>query len=87
MEADHLQGCHVINLACGGNHSVRELLEELISCSGLDVEPTFGPSRTGDIKRSMADIGRARELLGFEPQVSFSEGLQRTFDWYRSTYS
>ena len=82
-----LEGCQVVNLACGGNHSVRDLLAELIECSGLEVEPTFGPPRTGDIKRSMADITRARELLGFEPQVSFADGLKRTFDWYRSTYS
>ncbi len=81
------EGCHIVNLACGGRHSVRELLEVLTKCAGVDVEPEFAPPRTGDVKNSMADITRARELLGFEPQVSFAEGLQRTFDWYRSTYS
>lgn len=82
-----VKGCEVINLACGGTHSVADLLQQLIECSGHEVEPIFGPPRTGDIKRSMADTTRATEVLGFEPQVSFADGLQRTFDWYRSTYS
>ena len=86
MEAE-LQGCQVMNLACGGRHTVRELLDELIAYSGLDVEPEFAPTRTGDVAHSQADISRIRELLGFAPEVSFAEGLELTFDWYRSTYS
>lgn len=86
MEAP-VGGCQVVNLACGGRHSIRELLEVLTKCAGVDVEPEFAPTRKGDVRHSMADISRARELLGFEPEVSFADGLQRTFDWYRSTYS
>lgn len=85
MQAD-VKGCEVVNLACGGNHSVRNLLDQLIECSGVQVEPIAAPARTGDVRDSTANISRARELLGFEPQVSFAEGLRRTFDWYRSTY-
>ena len=84
MEVE-VSGCEVVNLACGGNHSVRSLLDQLIECSGMQVEPIFAPARTGDVRHSTADISRARELLKFEPQVSFAEGLQKTFDWYRST--
>ena len=60
------------------------LLDVLRAHAGVDVEPVFAPPRTGDIKHSQADITRARQLLGYSPQVSFTEGLQRTFDWYRS---
>lgn len=86
MEAE-ITGCQVINLACGGNHSVRELLDQLMECSGVRVEPEFGPPRNGDIQRSRADTTRSKELLGFEPEVTFAEGLRRTFDWYQSSFS
>ena len=39
--------------------------------------------RVGDVRESMADITQARELLGYETQVHFEEGLRRTIDWYR----
>jgi UDP-glucose 4-epimerase len=84
MQAD-LTGCHVINLACGGNHSVRQLLDGLMECSGVRVEPVYAPARKGDVRHSTADIEKARRLLGFTPKVSFADGLARTYEWYRST--
>jgi UDP-glucose 4-epimerase len=81
------EGCHTVNLACGGNHSVRALLESLQHVAGSSVQPEFAPARKGDVMHSRADISRIRKLLGFEPQVSFEEGLRRTYDWYRRTYS
>jgi UDP-glucose 4-epimerase len=81
-----LEGCNVINLACGGSHSVLDILNGLKINAGVDVEPVFEPSRAGDVKHSRADISRAQELLGFEPQVSLLDGLKNTFDWYRSVY-
>ncbi|MEM7201844.1 MAG: NAD-dependent epimerase/dehydratase family protein [Planctomycetota bacterium] len=86
MDAD-LQGCHVVNLACGGRHSVSDLLGHLVEIAGVNVEALHAPPRTGDVQHSQADVARARELIGFAPEVSFREGLARTFDWYRSTYS
>jgi UDP-N-acetylglucosamine 4-epimerase len=50
---------------------------------GASVEPTYGPSRKGDILHSLADIRAAREVLGYEPQVLLEEGLQRTVAWYK----
>ena len=87
MEAQVDPGCHVVNLACGGNHTIKELLDLLNQCAGTSVEPDYAPPRTGDVRHSTADIARARSIIGFEPKVSFAEGLKRTFDWYRSTYS
>jgi UDP-glucose 4-epimerase len=81
------QGCQTVNIACGGSHSVKELLETLQRHAKTRVEPELRPPRTGDVKHSKADIAAARTLLGFEPGVTFSEGLARTYDWYRSTYS
>ncbi len=86
MEAE-LVGCQVVNLATGRARTVRELLDELVRATGVRVEPTFAPARTGDVRDSLADIGRARQLLGYAPEVSFAQGLKHTFDWYRSTYA
>ena len=87
LDADLPAGCHTVNLAGGGNISILDLLNGLKAVSGVDVEPAFGPSRTGDVRHSQADVTRLAELLGFRCEVSFEEGLRRTYDWYRSTYA
>ena len=50
---------------------------------GSRLEPAYGPTRSGDVKDSLADISRARAVLGYEPLVSLEEGLTKTIDWYR----
>ncbi len=52
--------------------------------SGAGWSRAYGPARHGDVKDSLADITRARTLLGYEPLVSLEEGLKKTIDWYRS---
>lgn len=70
----------VINIACGRDHSLNELVALLRSLVGSDVEAELAESRPGDVRRSLADISLARELLGFVPEVDFEEGLRRTVD-------
>lgn len=74
----------VVNVACGERISLLDILEHLYRLAGKRVAPCFEPARAGDVRDSLADISRARELLGFEPSVSFSEGLSRTFDFFRN---
>ena len=50
-----------------------------------DVAPTFAPERTGDVRDSQADILKARQLLSFEPGVSFEDGLRQTVEWFVKT--
>jgi nucleoside-diphosphate-sugar epimerase len=50
------------------------------------VEPIYAAPRPGDVKDSQADIAKARQLLGYEPIVSFEEGLARTVAWYRDSH-
>jgi nucleoside-diphosphate-sugar epimerase len=76
----------VVNLACGGSYSLLELLQTLKAYAGVEVDPEFAPPRSGDVRHSKADVSKARELLDFSAQVPFSEGLERTYDWYRSQY-
>jgi nucleoside-diphosphate-sugar epimerase len=74
----------IINVATGVRISLNRLFETMRTLIGVDVAPAYGPLRPGDVRDSQADIRRAKELLGYEPFVSFEEGLRRTVDWYRS---
>ena len=47
------------------------------------IQPVFGPDRAGDIRHSNADISKARELLGYDPQWSFERGIAAAIDWYK----
>ena len=74
----------VINMADGRSTSLLTLLELLNRFLGTDVRPELKPARVGDVRESMADITRARSLLGYEPEVDFEEGLRRSIDYYRT---
>jgi nucleoside-diphosphate-sugar epimerase len=76
-------GGEVFNVACNRRYSLLDLLGELKAITGSAIEPRVEESRQGDIRHSMADIGRAREQTGFEPAWSFRKGLEITVDWYR----
>jgi UDP-glucose 4-epimerase len=78
-------GGEVINVAVGGRISLLELVRALQVIFKTNVEPTFKPTREGDVRDSQADILKARKLLGFEPRIPFEEGLRRTVEWYRSS--
>lgn len=76
----------IINVANGERTTLNELMQELKSLTGREtVEPNYQQSRPGDVRDSLADISRARELLGFEPTVKLREGLQLTIDWWKQS--
>lgn len=76
----------VINIANGERISLNQLLNELKSLTGkADVVADFQEPRAGDVKHSLADISRARELLGFEPRVGLRTGLELTIDWWKNS--
>lgn len=75
----------VFNIACGKRHTLNELFRVLAELTGYAREPVFAAARAGDVRDSLADVTAARQALGYEPEVSFSEGLRRTVDWYRSS--
>ena len=72
------------NVAHGSPHSLMELLAVLKADLGVDIEPNHVGGRPGDVRMSHADVSAARRDLGYEPIVSFEEGLARTLDWFRS---
>lgn len=69
----------VFNIGCGGSTTVNEL-HQLMGCAPAEYTAT----RPGDVKCSQADISRARKLLGYEVEVSFEQGIEKTLDWYLS---
>jgi nucleoside-diphosphate-sugar epimerase len=81
-KADRTRG-EVVNVACGERVSVNQIIRQINDLLGRDVSPTYVDARPGDVKHSLADISRAKAVIGFEPIVSFDEGLRRAIDWYR----
>jgi nucleoside-diphosphate-sugar epimerase len=76
----------VINIASGERISLNELLAELKDLTGKpDVVANYQAPRAGEVRHSLADIARARDLLGFEPQIGLREGLQLTIDWLKKS--
>lgn len=71
---------HVVNVAGGRRISLNELYATLKKITGSNVPAVHGPPRVGDVKHSLADLERARTLLGFEPRVGLEEGLRRTVE-------
>jgi UDP-glucose 4-epimerase len=77
----------VFNVACGEDHSVLELLDELNALLHLAIPPQFGPPRPGDVRRTIADISKASKRLAWKPAVGFVEGLSQTAAWFRNGLS
>jgi nucleoside-diphosphate-sugar epimerase len=76
----------VINVATGQRISLNQLLEEIKDLTGKrHVNADYQSPRAGDVVHSLADISRAREILGFEPRVGLREGLQLTIDWWKQS--
>jgi nucleoside-diphosphate-sugar epimerase len=82
-EAPNVSG-KVFNVGTGGRTSLNDVLRALAKITGKTLAAKYEPPRDGDIRDSQADIKQAKDFLGYDPQVSFEEGLRRTFEWYRS---
>jgi UDP-glucose 4-epimerase len=75
----------VYNIGVGGNFTLLDLIKGLNQLLGTKLEPIFQEARAGDVRFSKADITAARADLGYDPQVSFIDGLKSTLDWYLKT--
>ena len=78
----------VYNVAFGERTTLNELFLYLrenlakFDPAVAGIEPLYGPVRAGDIPHSLADIGKARRLLGYEPEISVKRGLELAAEWY-----
>jgi len=73
----------VFNVGGGQNISILQLVEELNRLTGQTLSARFEPARAGDVLHSCADISAIQRAIRFQEKVTWREGLQRTFDWYR----
>lgn len=73
----------VYNIAKGEQTTLNDLYSILKEISGKKINATHGPDRSGDIKHSLADISKAKSLLGYNPSTSPAEGLRKTYEWYQ----
>ena len=81
--ASHEAAGEAYNIAYGGREYLIDIYHGLCEALGVDVEPHFGPDRAGDIKHSNADISKAKELFGYEPEWSFERGIKAAIEWYK----
>lgn len=72
-----------INIACGHSVAVLEVIERINSILGKHIQPSFLPARKGEVRNSLASIEKAAAMIGYFPQVQFSQGLERTVRWFR----
>ncbi|HEX8871233.1 MAG TPA: SDR family oxidoreductase [Candidatus Acidoferrum sp.] len=77
----------VFNIGTGQRITLNQTLELLRRISGKNLAAKYDPPRDGDIRDSQADIQKARQLLGYEPTVMFEEGLNGTYEWYRTHHN
>lgn len=80
--ADQVAG-QVLNIACGEAVTLLGVIDTLAEIFGRRIPPRHAPARPGDIRHSLADISKARRLLGYTAKIKFAEGLRRTVAWYR----
>ncbi len=81
--ASHEAAGQAFNIAYGGREYLNDIYFGLTRALGVDIQPIYGPDRKGDIKHSNADISKARELIGYDPDWDFKRGIEAAIAWYR----
>jgi nucleoside-diphosphate-sugar epimerase len=84
--SDHPFAGEVVNIGSGDRTELVGLARAMAEGLGVPhLKPVFQPARAGDVRHSLADLTRARDLLGYQPIVSIQDGLRSTLDWYRES--
>jgi UDP-N-acetylglucosamine 4-epimerase len=74
----------VFNIACGTTTSILDIIREANEILGLKLKPVYGPKRSGDVRKTYADISRMKNILGVKKIVGFENGLKLTIDWFKN---
>ena len=77
----------IFNVANGKDNTVLGLVDLLNKIIGKNIQPKLLPVRTGDVFRTLADINKLKEKLGFKPKVSFEQGIKETVEYFREKAS
>lgn len=74
----------LVNIGTGRETTVQHLYDVMAAALGIEGPANYGPERSGDVRRSALDPGRAEIHLGWSPFTSLDDGISRTLDWFRS---
>jgi UDP-N-acetylglucosamine/UDP-N-acetylgalactosamine 4-epimerase len=74
----------VYNVAFGEKTSLKELCQYIANAADVNIEPIFRDKRVGDVEHSLADISKAKTLLGYNPTIDIKEGVRLSMEWYRN---
>ncbi len=77
----------VYNVAVGDRTSVKQMFDILKGIEQKNIDAIHREARAGDVRDSLADISKANRLLGYEPTVSFKQGLEQTYKWFQANQS
>lgn len=72
-----------MNISTKNAVTVNTVVKTISKLLGKDIAPMYVPPRQGDIKHSLADVTKAKEFIGYEPKVSFEEGISKAIGWYK----
>ncbi len=77
------EGSPLVNIAYGQRATLNEIITLMNELTQQNLPTRYGAPRAGDVRHSLADITRAKQVLGYNPTVDLREGLRRTLEWYR----
>ena len=76
----------VYNIACGNQTSLNKLWDLICKIGNKKIKANYGPEREGDIKHSLANISNAETFLGYSPNFTIENGLDKTYKWFKEKY-
>lgn len=76
----------IINLGCGRQEELMDYVKTIEEACGKKAELEMLPMQPGDTRASLADISKAKKLLGYEPKTTIKEGIPKFVAWYREYY-
>ncbi|HVI48413.1 MAG TPA: SDR family oxidoreductase [Chitinophaga sp.] len=82
MFRENIDHSEVVNIAFGERTTLNQLWEMICKCAAVEIKPDYGVERKGDVRHSLADISKAKQLIGYDPRVSVADGLVLTYEWF-----
>jgi len=80
---DRVSGCEIINLGGDEPVTLTQMVETIEQVMGKKAKLDRKPVQPGDVPRTMADVSKARRMLGYEPKTSFAEGVGKQYEWWK----
>ena len=75
-----------INIACGARTTVNQLYASICETMNKSIKPLYASPRPGDVRHSLAEIGKARNLLNYDPQVNVATGIKKSIEWFSNHF-